>query len=144
MCLLSTPDVINTNVEFGSVKQKWLFVSEFDHCGRLECLYLLIRIYNTVKWYWILSLYAFCSPNIIFDWNKTLLCCCSVLNSWQDWFKLGKQNYFRECSYLNNCGVLTATYINLNINYKYRFGVVKFGDVLRVLLEGLKSCKVLQ
>ena len=49
MCLLSTPDIINTNVEFSSAEQKCLFVSKFDHCGRLELLFSVIRIYDTVK-----------------------------------------------------------------------------------------------
>lgn len=49
MCLLSTPDIININVEFGSVEQKCVFVFKFDHCGRLELLGALIQIYNLVK-----------------------------------------------------------------------------------------------
>lgn len=34
MCLLSTPDTINTDVVFGSAEQKCPFVSKFDHCGK--------------------------------------------------------------------------------------------------------------
>lgn len=36
MCLVSTPDIINTNVESGSAEQKYLVGLKFDRCGRLS------------------------------------------------------------------------------------------------------------